>query len=293
MAASAALATVGCSGGDDGAGDPAAVDDAPAPPAGASDEVIAYGSGRYRSGRLLVPARATADDPVPVVVLVPGGFWRSDADPTLVDDLAVDAVGRGWAVWRIEHRPSDAGGGWPGTFVDAAAAVDHVATMADDHPIDPARLVTVGHSSGAVLALWAAARAGLPADAPGADPVVRPRGAVALSGVTNLAAASIERLGDGAVDELMGTPATNDPDQRYLLASPIQRLPLGVPTLLTHGADDAIVPATQSRAFVDRARDAGDESDLEVTETVDHFAALDPASRAWEGAVEWIEGRLD
>lgn len=295
LGATTALGLVGCSRGQDDGGRAGREDDSePAPPDGTTDLGIAYGAGAHRRGRLLVPSAATADDRAPVLVLVPGGFWRSGADPTLLDAVAVDAVDRGWAAWRIDFRPSDVdGGGWPGTFVDVAAAIDHVATLAGDLPVDVERLVVIGHSSGAALALWAAGRIGLPADAPGADPAVRPRGAVGLSAVTNLAAASIDRLGDGAVDDLMGVPATIDPDQRYLLASPIQRLPLDVPTLLVHGAEDAIVPSTQSSTFVDRARDAGDGSRLVLTDAVDHFAALDPASEAWESAADWIADRLD
>src|SRR2546423_15709440 len=80
----------------------------------------------------------------------------------------------GWAAWNVDYRRvgRGEGGGWPATFADVAAAVDHLADL--DAPLDLTRVAAVGHSAGGHLALWAAARPGLPSRAPGA----RPRGPV-------------------------------------------------------------------------------------------------------------------
>jgi acetyl esterase/lipase len=108
--------------------------------------------------------------PWPVAVLIHGGFWRARYSLRLEDRLAADLAGRGWGVWNLEYRRLGrlSCGGWPATFEDIAAGIDHLGKL--EEPLDPARVVAIGHSAGGQLALWAAARPGLPAGAPGADP---------------------------------------------------------------------------------------------------------------------------
>ena len=133
----------------------------------------AYGPGADRFGELWRPA---GDGPWPVVVLLHGGFWRAQRTLELMRPLAADLAGRGFAAWNLEYRRvGQPGGGWPGTCEDVAAGLDHLARLAGREPLDLDRLVVAGHSAGGHLALWSAARAGLPAGAPGAGPLVAPR----------------------------------------------------------------------------------------------------------------------
>ena len=70
--------------------------------------------------------------PHPVVVLIHGGFWRAAYGLDLMEPLAADLVGRGYAAWNIEYRRvGQPGGGWPGTLEDVAAAIDQLAELAD------------------------------------------------------------------------------------------------------------------------------------------------------------------
>jgi acetyl esterase/lipase len=282
-AAGAAWAVVGC-GGDDGDDDGS---ERPGPADEEEDgvEVIAYGDeDELQRGALSLPA---GEGPHPVVVLVHGGFWRPEYDRSLMDPLATSVVAEGWAAWNVDYRPSGEGGGWPATFTDVATAVDHLDALAGEHGLDLERVAVVGHSAGGTLALWSAARSGLPADAPGADPVVVPAAVVSQAGVVNLAAGSLEALGRGAVDDLMGGSATTH-GSRYGLASPIERLPLGVPTYLVHGRADPIVPAVQTETYRDRATDAGDDVTARLLDAVDHFAVIEPLHPAWQGVTEWL-----
>lgn len=288
VAAGAAWAAVGCGGDDDGDGDGSA---RPGPADEEEDgvDVIAYGDeDELQRGALSLPE---GDGPHPVVVLVHGGFWRPEYDRSLMDPLAASVVAAGWAAWNVDYRPSGEGGGWPATFTDVAAAVDHLDALSGEHGLDVERVAVVGHSAGGTLALWSAARAGLPADAPGADPVVVPAAVVSQAGVVNLAAGSLEALGRGAVDDLMGGSATTL-GSRYGLASPIERLPLGVPTYLVHGRADPIVPVVQTETYRDRAVDAGDDATARLLDGVDHFAVIEPLHPAWQGVVEWLGERL-
>jgi dipeptidyl aminopeptidase/acylaminoacyl peptidase len=95
-------------------------------------------------------------------------------------------------------------------------------------------------------------------------------------------------MGDGAVLELLGGRPDEVPE-RYAAASPARRLPVGVPVLLTHGADDRAVPPQQSIEFAAAARAAGDAVELAVVPGEAHMAHLDPGSRLWRAVVDWLE----
>jgi acetyl esterase/lipase len=238
----------------------------------------AYGPGPDRFGELWRPA---SPGPWPVVALLHGGFWRAGRTLELMRPLAADLAGRGFAAWNLEYRRvGQPGGGWPGTCEDVAAGLDHLAGLAAQAPLDLDRLVVAGHSAGGHLALWSAARAGLPPGAPGAAPRVIPWLAVSLAGVCDLHAGAADGIGEGAVAGFLGATPEQAPE-RYRLASPRSRLPLGVRQLLVHGDADTRVPVEQSRAYAAAAAAAGDPVELVELAGVDHMAVIDPASPAW------------
>lgn len=243
---------------------------------------IAYGDHVDQVGDLHLPA---GDGPWPTVVLVHGGFWRLPWGLALMTPLARDLAGRGLAAWNIEYRRvGQAGGGWPGTLEDVAAAADAVAGL---DGVDATRVVTVGHSAGGHLALWLAARHRISPGAPGADPRVRPWAAVSQAGVADLAGGAAARLGSGACEALLGgSPA--DVPERYAAASPLALLPLGVPQLLVHGDRDEAVPVGQSRAYATAARAAGDAVDLVELADVNHLDLIEPEHPAWAAVVAWF-----
>jgi pimeloyl-ACP methyl ester carboxylesterase len=166
-----------------------------------------------------------------------------------------------------------------------AVGIDHLGKL--DAPLDLARVVAIGHSAGGQLALWAAARLELPTGAPGAEPSIRPAGAVAQAGVADLREAARLGLGGGAVRSLLGGGPGKLP-LRYDLASPIERLPLGVPQLLAHGDADDLVPISISRDYAARAAEAGDQCELVELPGCGHFEHLDPGSRAWSAVTAWL-----
>jgi acetyl esterase/lipase len=199
-----------------------------------------------------------AGEPRGTVVVFHGGFWRAAYDRHLMDDVCGDLAADGWAAWNVEYRRLGAGGGWPATFDDVTAALDLVGAPA----------VTIGHSAGGHLALWAAGHAS----------VTR---AVAQAGVVDLREAIRLGLSRDVARELVG-------DGDVAACSPAERLPLGVPQLLVHGAADDTVPASMSSAYAERARAAGDAVDLAILPGVGHYEHLEPGSSAWAAVRAWL-----
>jgi acetyl esterase/lipase len=240
-----------------------------------------YGPHPSQFAELTLPA---GDGPARgVVAVVHGGFWRQAHGLELGRPLAADLAAAGFATLNVEYRRVGGGGGWPATFTDVAMALDLLAGPAGEAAggrLALERVVAVGHSAGGHLAAWLAARPGLPPDAPGAGPRVRLAGVISQAGVLDLADAADRGVGSGAVDDLLGGPPAAVPD-RYALASPAARVPLGVPVVCVHGTSDDRVPLRQSERFVAAARAAGDPAELVVLPEVDHFAVIDPDAHAW------------
>ncbi|MCA1713435.1 MAG: alpha/beta hydrolase [Actinobacteria bacterium] len=238
----------------------------------------AYGDDVAQVGDLYLPPDVARP---PVVVLVHGGFWRPQYERDLMGPLAEDLAARGYAVWNIEYRRvGTEGGGWPGTLTDVASAIDHLEVLAREQPLDLERVVVIGHSAGGQLAVWAAARPTLRDGDPGADPLVTVRAAVSLAGVLDLRTADAEGVGGRAVSQLLGG-SHEDVTERYDVASPVERVPIGRPTLLVHGLDDRIVPVSQSRSYAAAADAADDEVELLELASTDHFDVIDRRHDAW------------
>ncbi|MEO6318486.1 MAG: alpha/beta fold hydrolase [Acidimicrobiales bacterium] len=252
------------------------------PGGGATDdstvETVRYGDEAPQHLELTRPADVAVP---PVVVLVHGGFWSAQYDLTLMQPLVPSLVGEGWAVANIEYRSVPVrGSGWPGTFEDAAAAVD---VLAAQDGLDLTRVIALGHSAGGHLAVWLASRGRLPEGAPGRDPKVVLTGAISQAGVLDLVAGADQRLGGGAVQSLLGGDPAAVPD-RYSAGSPSALVPIGVPVELFHGSADRHVPIDQSRRYAGAALTAGDP--VTFTEVPgDHFAIIDPTTEAWAACV--------
>ncbi|MEX2553936.1 MAG: alpha/beta hydrolase [Actinomycetota bacterium] len=251
-------------------------------------DTISYGEAGSQVCDLYLPE---GSGPHPVVVLVHGGFWRSMYDRTLMAPLARDLIEHGFAAWNIEYRRvGERGGGWPGTFEDVAAAVDALSALPEG-VADLDRVVGVGHSSGGHLALWIGARPGLPGSEPGGRPVVRLTAVVAQAAVCDLKAAAVPGIGRSSTLELMGASPEENPN-RYALASPIERLPLGVPQLLVHGRSDHLVPVEQSIRYAHAALAAGDPVELLALPRVGHFDVIKPRHHAWQAVTDRLQGLM-
>jgi acetyl esterase/lipase len=253
-------------------------------------ERLAYGSNPLQFGDLRLPAGLATH--APVAIVVHGGCWRSSiASLGYMDGVAEALRTAGFATWNVEYRGADvAGGGWPGTFTDVAAAADHVRELARRYPIDAERAIAIGHSAGGHLALWLAARRKLPPtnEIRGADPLP-------LRAVVDLAGPGDLREVAGRVADICGGPVLEDllgggpgaVPERWAAASPIALLPLGVRQVLVAGVDDVVMPPAVRDAYAAAAREAGDAAES-VGVQGGHREVVAPGSQAWGVAIARI-----
>ncbi len=205
----------------------------------------------------------TGRGPFPIVLMVHGGCWTTSiADRSLMNWIAGDLREQGYAVWNIDYRGVDRpGGGYPGTFLDTAAAADALVANARRFHLDMKRIVAVGHSAGGHLALRLAARPKLPRDSPLYTAAPLPIAhVISLGGLPDLeatAASPDNGCGVEVVAQLVGAPGAR-PDV-YADTSVPRLLPIGVPQDLVNGREDRIIPVRLGTGYEAQAKQAGDK----------------------------------
>ena len=248
---------------------------------------ILYGQDMLNFGDLRLPP---GNGPFPLAVIVHGGCYFSlYASVRSTAALAEALAEAGIATWNVEYRRYDhAGCAWPGTFKDVADGTDYVRTLAKTNPIDTNRVIAMGHSAGGQLALWLPTRSQLPRGTPlyAANPL-RIKGVVALGPITDMKEYQTRErdvCGNPAIESVMGGMPDAVPE-RYQMVSPIQRVPLRVPTVLIAGALDGIAPRKALDAYATAARPKGDSVQIITTPGEGHFEAIAPTRAAGKAAI--------
>ncbi|SNS81409.1 prolyl oligopeptidase family serine peptidase [Rhodococcoides kyotonense] len=240
-------------------------------------QTISYGEHAEQFGHLYLPEKPVSE-PVPVVVVIHGGFWHGRYALNLGTQYAIEFARAGFAAWNIEYRRVGAGGLWPEVRQDVVDALEAVATVVQQRSalaLDTDDVRVLGHSAGGHLAGWLAGCR---------DLAVRPSRVVTQAGVLDLVAGPATGAVNPAVRDLLGVSFEDDPEL-YRAASPLYRVPTGVPVHCIHGALDVQVPVALSERYVAAAVDAGDDASLSVVEGEDHFDFLRPGSVCWQQSI--------
>ena len=255
-------------------------------PASAPTAIQKYGKEDLQYGELRLPSWK---GPFPVVVVIHGGCWTKGLASTRnTAPIASDLVKSGVATWNIEYRQvGDAGGGWPGTFLDWGAAVDYLRTLEKSYPLYLNNVVVVGHSAGGHAALWVAGRHRLPLNSPirGENPLPV-NAAVSIDGPGDLkgfVGFDAHICGASVVVPLMGGIADDQPE-RYQQASPQELLPTGVPLFLISAV---VLTADKAREFELKGKEKGDRVETLILDT-GHFELIAPGNAAWSSVKDMI-----
>lgn len=262
-------------------------------PRPAPDATFAYGADPLQVADLWLPAGRGSH---PTVLMVHGGCWTTSvADRTIMNWIAADLRHRGIAVWNIDYRGVDRpGGGYPGTFQDAAAAADSLRAHAAHYHLDISRLVAVGHSAGGHLALWLAGRPRLPAGSllRSAHPLPV-HAVVSLGGLPDLeeAARSENGCGNAVIGQLTGGHGAPRADP-FADTSVPRLAPLHVPQVLINGRQDRIIPLAYAEGYARPMRAAGDDVRVRVIDRTGHVELVAPETAAWAATVEEIQRAL-
>ncbi|MEV0979708.1 alpha/beta hydrolase [Streptomyces sp. NPDC049915] len=250
------------------------------------DQVIDFYAPRVQAG----PTAAA-----PLIAVLHGGAWRAPYDRRHISPFADFLARRGFAVASVEYRRGSAtegdavAGRWPETFDDVAAALDALPGLVREAlpQADARRTVVTGHSAGGHLALWAAARHVLPADAPWrTDRPVPLRGVVALAPIADFTVAETLDVCGNAARQLLGGGGSFAERRPY--ADPALLLPTGIATTLVQGRADLDVPQAVAESYADAAAKAGEVVGLTLLEDVGHFPLIDPAADACAVVAEEI-----
>jgi len=188
-------------------------------PASAPDVTLRYADHPRGFAELRLPQ---GDGPFPLAVIYHGGCWKTGiASQAYMAPLATRWQQQGIATLNVDYREVGDGGGWPGSFTDWAASEKLIEAVATRYPVDRARVTLVGHSAGALPALWLAMRQG--ADGPvGAREALKARAAIVLDGPGDVGPErpTFDALCQfSAVDPFMGGEPQRFPE-RYKAISP-------------------------------------------------------------------------
>lgn len=247
-------------------------------PAGA--QRIAYGAGQSQFMEFYKPRGA---GPFPVAVLIHGGCFREKfAGFQQMRPMAAALSAQGLAVFNVEYRRADeAGGGYPGTYDDAAKALALVLNSAGALNYDPKRLVLVGHSAGGYLALWLAGRPRLAPPDPLYDATAPAHPAVVSLGYAGdfRGFAPSAQICGLPFPQLTGPATAARPQPRAdtadLLPAPGSKIILG------NGEFDALSPPTKGTAFAAELRRQGLEAQAVMLQGDSHYGEVSPASSSW------------
>lgn len=207
------------------------------------------------------------------LLFIHGGCWLNHFDVSHSRAACKSFAAAGFTVWSMEYRRiGDDGGGWPGTFADAEAAL---ASMAQHQSMHPLPVLVAGHSAGGQLALWLGATS------------LASR--LSVAGVLGLAAiCDLHKYSQGtsdceqAVAMLLGGGPDTRPD-RYASTSPAC-LELHPHTYIIHGGADAIVPVSQLQSLPAATADR-----TQVLDDVGHFDLVHPATTAFAVVLDTME----
>ena len=224
----------------------------------------ASGSVSYGSDQLQTLAHyPAAGETGAEILLIHGGCWSNAYGRDHLSPLAGALSEAGYSIWLPEYRRvGDAGGGWPGSLEDVAAALARVAHQTDGP------LLLMGHSAGGHLALLASQEI---------NPSVA--GVLALAPITDLASYGAQ---EGSCQAMVSEFLGGSLEQYPLIYRDASVIPerVSVPAKLLLGTEDPIVGVDQLAGFR--------PEQMQLVAGAGHFDLIHPGTAAFPILLETL-----
>jgi acetyl esterase/lipase len=232
-----------------------------------TDENVVIGKGGDRDLMVDIIKPGNLAGPVPGVLFLPGGGYRSADRTPLTERYGLGLADHGYVCVAAEYRVMDEAP-WPAQIQDVKANIRWMRANADSLGIDPSLIVVAGKSAGGHLALLAAgAQEVKEFEGDGGNPTVSSRvsAVVGVSPVSDISG----RVKSPDFEPMFGK---NPSDELAAAASPVSYADADYPpTLFLHGTSDDRVPHTTTMVMYQKLQDAGVPVDLHLFAGQDHF----------------------
>jgi acetyl esterase/lipase len=242
---------------------------------------LAYGTYVDKAGStqsllldLMVPPGASASAPVPLVIWIHGGGWKSGSRTPIPARVSA-LCSRGYAVASLDYRLT-AAGLWPAQIQDCKGAVRWLRAQASTYGLDPNRFGAWGESAGGHLAAMLGTSGDVSTVRIGNDAEDLEGATGGNLGVSSRVQAVVDTYGATDFLKMRFFPSQLDhdaatSDESRFLGGAIQTLPERAatanpisyitaddpPFLIEHGTVDKLIPFHQSQLLADALRAAG------------------------------------
>jgi acetyl esterase/lipase len=218
-----------------------------------------------------------APKPMPVIVFIHGGAWRTGSKERCP---AIPMSGRGYAVLSIDYRLTDVAT-FPAQIYDCKGAIRWVRAHAKEYGLDPEKIGVWGNSAGGHLVALLGTSGGVKElEGDVGDNLGFPSRVQAVADFCGPSSLRIEDLKghknteEGktpeAVSKLLGGTIQEKAELARLASPAIHVTPDDPPFLIVHGEKDSTVPVQQARILAAALEKAGVETVLHIDPEAGH-----------------------
>jgi acetyl esterase/lipase len=247
---------------------------------------VAYGADAAEVMDVALPAGRSGS--TAVVVFIHGGGWSGGDKSIFTAADLKKFTDRGYAVVNINYRLASNAANIHDPLLsnDVTAALDFVATRANEYRVSGARFALVGHSAGAHLALLAGYKY---------DPARRIKAVASLSGPTDLNDATFLAIPTirATIEQYLGATQAAQPAS-WTASSPVSvATTTSSPTIIVHGMVDVLVPYTLAQKLDARLTTLGVPHEYDLFPGYNHDLGYASILRfpdaVWDPVLAWFD----
>jgi acetyl esterase/lipase len=235
---------------------------------------LEYGRVGERSLRLDLYRPKGIQKPVPAVILIHGGGWKS-GNREIYRYYCIKLAERGYVTATMSYRLSKEAP-YPAAVQDAKCAVRWLRANARKYRVDEDKIAVLGGSAGGHLAMMVGYSSGVKMlEGDGGNPEVSSgvQAVIDFYGPTDLTVEMARAA--GVVIDFMGGKKYEEAEAQYREASPITHVTKKAPpTLILHGTIDDTVPIAQADLLAKKLKELGVPCEYERLEGWPHTMDL-------------------